>query len=158
MPEIRHAISIQSPAARIFPLVSTAHGLAQWWAADISPAPPSLPDPAQDPGQPPLGPILDIGFYDRSSLYRLALARLAPPRLADWLCLSGNEWTRTRLSFSLRENSSATLLLFTHSGWPAESDYFLSCNTTWGGLLFRLKIVAEGKSPGPLFTLSGSNY
>ena len=44
---------------------------------------------------------------------------------------------------------------FTHAEWQAETDYFVSCTTVWGELMFRLKAVAEGKPRGPLF-LPGS--
>ena len=35
MPDIKHLISIDRPAADVFPLVSTGHGFAQWWAEDV---------------------------------------------------------------------------------------------------------------------------
>ena len=50
------------------------------------------------------------------------------------------------------------MLRFTHAGWRAEYDYFLSCNTTWGELMFRLKSAAEGKSCGPLFRAADMAY
>ncbi len=37
-------------------------------------------------------------------------------------------------------------------------DYFVSCNTTWGELMFRLNAAAEGKTPGPLFSAIGLAY
>jgi len=40
---------------------------------------------------------------------------------------------------------------FTHAGWESETDYFVSCTTTWGELMFRLKAAAEGKPRSPLF-------
>jgi hypothetical protein len=49
-------------------------------------------------------------------------------------------------------------LHFTHGGWRSESAYFISCNTTWGELMYRLKAVAEGKSPGPLFRAADIAY
>jgi hypothetical protein len=50
------------------------------------------------------------------------------------------------------------VLRFTHAGWAAATDYFFSCNTTWGALMMRLKAAAEGKSPGPLFVKDGMGY
>ncbi len=39
-----------------------------------------------------------------------------------------------------------------------ETDYFVSCTTVWGELMFRIKSTAEGKTLGPLFARSGMAY
>jgi len=36
--------------------------------------------------------------------------------------------------------------------------YFISCNTTWGELMYRLKAAAEGKTVAPLFSATGLAY
>ena len=36
--------------------------------------------------------------------------------------------------------------------------FFVSCNTTWGGLMFRLRSAAEGKPSGPLFQKNSLAY
>lgn len=51
----------------------------------------------------------------------------------------------------MSQTKRQSLLRFSHAGWQAETEYFVSCNTTWGELMFRLKAAAEGKNPGPLF-------
>src|SRR5580692_8199996 len=71
---------------------------------------------------------------------------------------SGKEWSGTRLLFDLAEQKGQTLLRFTHADWQAETDYFIACTTTWGELMFRIKAVAEGKAPGPLFSKTGMAY
>jgi hypothetical protein len=71
------------------------------------------------------------------------------------LAITSDEWSGTRLSFQIALAKSGTLLRFSHAGWRAESEYLTSCNTTWGELMFRLKVAAEGKPPGPLFTREG---
>ncbi len=65
---------------------------------------------------------------------------------------SGQEWAGTRILFELEGRAEKTLLRFTHADWLEETDYFWSCNTTWGGL------AAEGKGEGPLFTADGLSY
>ena len=62
---------------------------------------------------------------------------------------------RPEASFRLEPVQEGTLVRFVHSGWRDRSEYFTSCNTTWGALMFRLKAAAEGKAPGPLFTREG---
>ena len=142
MPDIRHAIQISAMPKDVFPLVSTGPGWAQWWAADVT----------DEAG------TLEVGFFNRQTLYRMrALVDEAPTR-SQWFCETGAEWTGTRLLFHLNPADRGTLLRFTHADWRAETDYFVSCNTTWGELMFRLKAAAEGKSHGPLFLASGMAY
>lgn len=144
MPNIRHSILIAASPERIFPLVSSGRGFSQWWAADVS-------ETGKDG-------ILDLGFFNRSTLYRLKASRIVAPAEAEWLCLSGKEWDGTTISFKLAPSGAGTLLQFAHADWRSETDYFVSCNTTWGELMFRLKAAAEGKTPGPLFSAVGLAY
>jgi hypothetical protein len=81
----------------------------------------------------------ELVFFKRNTLYRLQPTRATAPREAEWRCTTGEEWAGTRIVFGLK-------------------DYFVSCNTTWGELMYRLKAAAEGKTPGPLFTMAGMAY
>jgi len=142
MADIRHALQIAAAPDKTYPLVATAGGFEQWWAADVTES----------------GGIVDLGFFNRSTVYRLRLEIDQPPTHAEWICESGKEWRGTRISFRLEVRGSSTLLRFTHEGWESETEYFTSCNTTWGELMFRLKSAAEGKSRGPLFRDSDLAY
>ena len=71
---------------------------------------------------------------------------------------TGKEWDGTRIVFALKEGQGKTTVRFAHADWKAETDYFVSCNTTWGELMFRLKDAAEVKAPGPLFSVDGMAY
>src|SRR5690242_11360357 len=139
MPDIQHAIQIATRPERIYSLVSTAEGFSHWWATDITEA----------------GDAVELGFFNRATVYRLRLKVNASPRNAEWICETGDEWNSTRLIFRLEARGAGTLLRFTHAGWRAETDYFTSCNTTWGELMFRLKAAAEGKPRGALFQAAG---
>jgi hypothetical protein len=142
MPDIKHAIRISAKPAQMFPLVATANGFGKWWATDITEA----------------AGAVELGFFDRTTVYRLRLAVDEPPARAEWACDTGDEWNGTRITFQLEASNPGTLLRFTHSGWRAQSDYFVPCNTTWGELMFRLKAAVEGKAPGPLFSAGGMGY
>jgi len=144
MADIKHMITIAAPPEGIHPLISTGAGLAKWWAEDVT------GDAVKK--------VLNLGFFDRATVYQLKLLSNDALLEVDWHCGSGNEWKGTRLLFQLAGQKEQTILRFTHAYWQAETDYFLSCNTTWGALMFRLKAAAEGKSPGPLFTKSGVGY
>jgi hypothetical protein len=142
MTDIKHAIQVSAAPDQIYPLVATAKGFGQWWAADIT-------EPAG---------AVELGFFNRATVYRLRLTVDSPPAIAEWVCETGDEWNGTRIAFRMEATKSGTLLRFRHSDWRAETDYFESCNTTWGELMFRLKAAAEGKTPGPLFTAVSMAY
>lgn len=143
MPDLSHAIEIPAAADVIYPLFSTGAGLRAWWAEDVT----ELPDGG-----------VELGFFNRSTVYRLRPARMEDNHGATWQCETGQEWEGTRLIFELEPRRAATLLRFTHAGWPGVTEYFVSCNTTWGELMFRLRAAAEGRKPGPLFRATGVSY
>ena len=139
MADIEHAIQIDAPPDRILPLVSSADGFTAWWAEDVQ----------------TIGGGVELGFFDRSTMYRLT------PQPDDdgarWTCETGAEWAGTSLVFRLRPQGRQTRLEFAHQGWADRTPYFVSCNTTWGHLMFRVKDAAE--QPGvrrPYFTRSGT--
>ena len=144
MPDIKHSIQIGATPQAVHPLVASAQGFSRWWAADVT------EDNASG--------NVDLGFFNRATVYGLHAVQIAAPRQAHWICQTGKEWSGTRLLFDLTEQSGQTFVRFTHADWKAETDYFVSCNTTWGELMFRLKAVAEGKTPGPLFSKTGMAY
>src|SRR5262249_31344893 len=113
---------------------------------------------AEDVRPPDANGAVELGFFNRSTIYRLEPRALEPARHALWTCTTGQEWEGTLIEFELQEAGKATRLRFAHSGWANATDYFTSCNTTWGELMFRLKAAAEGKSPGPLFSRAGMAY
>jgi hypothetical protein len=142
MPDIRHAIQISAAPAVVFPLASTAHGWSQWWAADVTEAAGSI----------------ELGFFKRTTRYRLKPLLNDSPKRSEWLVETGAEWSGTKLIFILEAAGSGTNLRFTHAGWDSETDYFVNCTTTWGELMFRLKAAAEGKPRGPLFLTDSLAY
>ncbi|HUI81973.1 MAG TPA: SRPBCC domain-containing protein [Bryobacteraceae bacterium] len=142
MPDIRHAVQIAAATDAIYPLVAAGAGFTAWWAEDVT----------ERDG------AVELGFFSRRTLYRLRQQAAEPIRRAEWMCETGAEWKDTRLLFTLDPQPNGTLLRFTHAAWASETDYFVSCNTTWGALMLRLKAAAEGKSPGPLFRTDSMAY
>ena len=142
MPDIQHAIQIAAKPEGVYPLMATAHGLARWWAADITES----------------GGTVDLGFFNRATVYKLKLEIDKPPVQVEWVCQSGDEWGGTHITFRVEARGTGSMLRFTHAGWRSETDYFISCNTTWGELMFRLKAAAEGKASGPLFLANDMAY
>ncbi len=143
MSDIRHLIPISAAPDKIQQLVGTGPGFAKWWAEDMNEL---------------AGGEVELGFFNRATVWRFRLVRPPTPLEIEWLCVSGTEWKDTRLRFKLAQEKNDTTLRFTQANWAAETEFFTRCNTTWGGLMFRLKAAAEGKNPGPHFTKSGAAY
>jgi len=144
MADIRHMIQTGGPREKVYSLVSTIKGLSEWWAADVSEG---------------ADGTVELGFFNKATVYRLRRVATEGTQLCEWICESGKEWEGTRLTFLLEDASGGgTVVRFAHARWRAETDYFTSCNTTWGELMFRLKTAAEGKAPGPLFLAASLAY
>ena len=142
MPEIHHSISISASSEAVAALVSTAEGFRQWWAEDVETEPDG---------------VVSLGFFNRSTVYTLRLVERDADR-ATWHCESGQEWQHTDLTFHLHPQSTGVLLDFLHANWQDPTPYFVSCNTTWGALMFRLKSAAEGRGASPLFRKDSMAY
>jgi len=142
MADIRHSIQIAAKPGTIYPLVATASGFRQWWAEDTIES----------------GSAVELGFFNKTTIYRLRLREHRLHLQAEWVCETGDEWNGTRIMFVLEESKAGALLRFTHAGWRSETEYFTSCNTTWGELMYRLKAASEGKSRGPLFLAGELSY
>jgi hypothetical protein len=142
MSDIQLSIPIAAKAETVYPLIATGQGFDQWWAADIVES----------------GGAVELGFFNRTTIYRLRLKVDRPPAEAEWMCETGEEWSGTHIRFRLEDRSSGTLVRFTHGGWQSETDYFVACTTTWGELMYRLKSAAEGKPRGPLFLAGAMAY
>ncbi len=143
MADIVHSIEVPASPEELYPYVASGEGFKAWWAEDVS----DMADGA-----------VELGFFSRSTIYRLKPTDLVSSRKATWRCETGEEWKGTQLIFELEKRGAATLLRFTHAGWQRASEYFVSCNTTWGGLMFRLRAAAAGRSPGPLFKKNALAY
>lgn len=142
MPDIHHSIAINAPADAVHGFVSTAPGLSQWWAEDVD---------VQPDG------IVSLGFFNRNTIYRLRALERSTNRVV-WRCESGNEWEGTDLIFTIQPQAKGVVLDFVHANWRALTPYFVSCTTTWGGLMFRIRSAAEGHGGGPLFQKNSLAY
>jgi hypothetical protein len=73
-----------------------------------------------------------------------------------WKCVGGvaaDEWKDTKLLWEIiPKDGSQTTLRFSHTGWPSTGDYYSSCNSTWGHLMFLLKDYAERGTVNPYLT------
>src|SRR5690242_972671 len=94
MPDIKHSIQIEAPRQLVHPLVASAKGFLQWWAADVT------EDRASG--------NVELGFFNRATVYGLHPVQITAPHQAYWLCQTGKEWSDTRLLFDLTELKGKT--------------------------------------------------
>lgn len=94
-----------------------------------------------------IGGEAEFGFDSRQMVFRMRIKQLDSGKRV-MICLGDHsEWNRTTLMWNISREQGVTVLRFDHSGWEAVTDFFASCNSTWGDLMFRLKESAEGKKP-----------
>jgi len=139
MADLKHRIPINAPLERVYQAVTTAEGLSGWWTEDV--------EAEQREGE-----TVQLGFYNRATVYRMRIDVLEPERRVLWTCETGQEWEGTKLRFELDPADDGTILNFTHANWRATTPFFYECNSTWGELMYRLKAYAENNEPGPHFT------
>jgi len=139
--DIIHSIAIDAPRERVFPLIASGSGFTRWWAADV------VEDYSTG--------IVEVGLFNRATVYHLRPIQSVAPWAAQWLCQAGQEWTDTRLLFEPTETNFQTELRFTHADWKAETDGFHSWRKIWQELMLRVKAAAEGNGLGPLFLRDG---
>jgi uncharacterized protein YndB with AHSA1/START domain len=144
MADILHKIIIEAPSEKIFEALTTQEGLQNWWAADTE-------------AEPKIGSLAVFGFYNQTTVFKMRINELVPFKKVKWTCEGEvDEWLGTELQFDLEpQDVGDTALSFRHGGWHSTEGVYAHCNTTWGNLMFRLKAYAEGKNPGPLFTVDG---
>lgn len=154
MPHILHEIWIDAPRAAIYPLLSTAEGVSQWWDRQTEVREGGAVFWEHSPG-PEHGTV------------RMRVVERVDGRRIVWDCVSQHppstpaaEWTGTRLTFELfdrgevdtasqawaRSIPAQSVLRFTHADWATEDGYFAFCNSAWGSVLSALAERAAAAS------------
>jgi uncharacterized protein YndB with AHSA1/START domain len=144
MADLHHQIDIAAPPEKIYEALATETGLKRWWTADTH-------------ADEKVGGVAEFGFGQRSVVFRMRIEQLDPGRRVVWTCDGGHpEWKGTKLTWEIRRGATdplssdnVTTLRLRHSGWKEISDFYASCNSTWGELMWRLKDELEGRQPGP---------
>lgn len=137
MADLHHEISIDASPEKVYEAIATQEGLRGWWTGDSV-------------AESRVGSVAEFGFYNRQFLFRMRIDELTPDKRVVWSCLGDHdEWRGTRLTWDISRKNGATLLHFVHGNWRSTTNFFASCNSTWGMLMYRLKDYVEGKASGP---------
>jgi uncharacterized protein YndB with AHSA1/START domain len=138
MADILHLVSIDSTPDKVFGALSERRGLAGWWTEDVA-------------AEPKVGTVAMFRFGEHGGC-DMEIVALEPDRLVRWHCvahLSGDEWIGTELTFDLRAEKGATVVRFSHRGWPEAGDFFRFCSTRWALYLVSLKNLVETGKGNP---------
>lgn len=130
MEHIRHLVTIQAPASKVFEAISTQQGLANWWTE-------------QTVAKPEVGFVIDFRFGPEHHK-QMRITGLEHNKSVTWQCVAGDpEWMDTIISFELEAGEGKTVLRFAHNNWAEATDYFGSCNFHWGYFIQSLRLLCE---------------
>lgn len=139
MAEIKHFITIETTPDKVYSALTTQPGLRSWWTADTT-------------TDSRVGGKAEFGFDRQEVVFRMKIEQLEPGRKVVWSCHGDQpNWTGTRLTWEIAPEGKGASLRFAQTGLKALDDFWASCNSTWGELMFRLKDYLEGRNPGPLW-------
>ena len=135
MVNIRHRLTVDAPPERVGELATTTQGIEQWWTG------------RPVAGEDRVGGRFSVYFRDADhAAADFEIVERSPEKIV-WRCVAGpNDWIDTHISFALnRRADGGTTLLFSHDGWPQESEFMSGCSTNWASYLMSLKSGAEGQ-------------
>lgn len=133
MPNIKHQITIEAPARKIYPLMTTKNGIQQWLRKE---------DGWQITGEEKVGGILS--FHFGGNHHDMEIIQLVPDKEVKWHCPVGHpEWIGTSVQFTIESKEGKSILHFEHSDWKSQSEFFNQCSQVWAGNLEDIKLIAE---------------
>jgi uncharacterized protein YndB with AHSA1/START domain len=113
--DIVHYLQVNSPVERVYPVISTSRGIANWWARDAK-------------GHAELGAILQLDFGP-DYLWQAQVTQMVP--LAEFeltMIKADPDWMDSTIGFQLSSGENGTNVRFFHRGWrEANEHYYISC-------------------------------
>ncbi len=133
MPDIRHRVGIAAPQHRVYEMVATKEGLAEFWTTHVE-------------GDAEVGGKLSFFFDGPEPSAVMEVVELSPDDRVQWRCVEGPaEWVGTTVTFDLKDNGGGeTVLLFTHADWREPIEFMHHCSTKWSTFLIGLRSGLEG--------------
>lgn len=130
MASILHDFTIRAPRRTVFDAVTTSAGLSSWWTKECE-------------GAPEEGRFYRFHFssdYD----WRGVVVKAERDRAIAWdFTDADDDWTGTRLSFTLDGDSGETRVAFRHDGWRDANGHFRTSSFCWASYLRLLKRYVE---------------
>ena len=140
MYSILHSFHINAPVSEVYESLSTVNGLQNWWTRDVR-------------GNTDVDGTLEFRFGTHGFI-KVRIANYKPGKEVHWICTDAHpEWINTTISFTLVESEGKTKVRFKHEGWKEATDFYASCNFSWGRYLESLRNFCETGRGNP-FTVS----
>lgn len=128
MPHIRHKLVIQTPANKVYEVITTEHGLRGWWTPDTS--------FNRDKNE------FRFGFGP--NYFKIMKVISQTSGRVEWLCTEAvEEWVGTKLIFGITPENERTVLYFSHENWKSYTDMFSQCCYDWAMFLRSLRLLCE---------------
>ncbi len=132
MPDIRHRVGIAAPQNRVYEMLATTDGLAEFWTRQVQ-------------GDSAAGGKLSFFFGSPKPAAVMEVVELSQDDRVQWRCVDGPpEWVGTTITFDLKDSGGETALLFTHADWREPVEFMHHCSTKWATVLLGLKSGLEG--------------
>jgi uncharacterized protein YndB with AHSA1/START domain len=136
MVDILHCVGIKSSATAVYTALTTAEGLAGWWATDTT-------GDGENPGG-----VLQFRFGPGG--IDMKVVDLGPDEHVRWEVVDGpEEWIGTQVNWELRRADGYTTVLFKHQGWREPVEFMHHCSTKWAVFLMSLKSLIETGKGAP---------
>lgn len=123
MARILHKIVISRHPENVYKALTAKEGLSKWWTNDC------------ETGC-NVGDILKFRFMNGTIGPDMKIVELKKNQFVKWTCIDGiDEWIGTDLVFKINTHERGSVLLFSHSGWDEESEFYMHCNCKWAFFL-----------------------
>jgi uncharacterized protein YndB with AHSA1/START domain len=137
MATIKHLFHINASKQTVYEALTTINGLSNWWTN-------------QTTGDSKIDGIIQFRFTGGGCDMRVIT--LEESKTVQWFCVDGwADWIGTTISFQLEEANGKTKVLFQHSDWEDENEFFAGCSFSWGRFMESLRQfcqTGEGESFG----------
>ena len=128
--DILHRVGIKSSSDKVFEALTQEKSLSGWWSRSVT-------------ALPVVGTVDKFRFGDRG-FNDMKVLELVPGKRVKWQCVDGAaEWIGTELTFDLKQEAGATVVLFAQRGWKEQVEFMHYCSTKWATYLLSLKSLCE---------------
>jgi len=130
MSDILHDFKVKADPAAVYNAITTPEGLDAWWTRRAK-------------GAPTVGREYEL-WFGPSADWRARVTEAEPGRsFALELTRADEDWLGTRVGFTLTPSNGATMVRFSHTGWPSENAHFRTSSYCWAMYLRLLRRYAE---------------
>jgi uncharacterized protein YndB with AHSA1/START domain len=130
MPDIMHLVKINASPDRVYQALTTSEDIRNWWTRNAD-----LDGTIGGEGE------FRFGSYGGTQVTKVRVAELVPSVRVGWKITASfrPEWVDTTITFDLRADKDATVVLFAHRGFQRADDIYALCTTGWGYYLVSLQ-------------------